>query len=47
MFCWWRDIIREGTFEGQHTHIVRGSVLLAGILLKLGVFGFLHWSKTS
>ena len=19
MFCWWRDIIREGTFEGQHT----------------------------
>ena len=23
MFCWWRDIIREGTFEGQHTSIVQ------------------------
>jgi heme/copper-type cytochrome/quinol oxidase subunit 3 len=19
MFVWWRDIVREGTFEGQHT----------------------------
>jgi heme/copper-type cytochrome/quinol oxidase subunit 3 len=23
MFCWWRDIIREGTLEGQHTSIVQ------------------------
>ena len=23
MFCWWRDIIREATFEGQHTHAVQ------------------------
>lgn len=23
MFVWWRDIIREGTLEGQHTHIVQ------------------------
>lgn len=23
MFCWWRDIIREGTFEGQHTASVQ------------------------
>jgi len=23
MFIWWRDIIREGTFEGQHTSIVQ------------------------
>jgi len=23
MFVWWRDIIREGTFEGQHTSTVQ------------------------
>lgn len=23
MFCWWRDIIREGTIEGQHTYAVQ------------------------
>jgi len=23
MFVWWRDIIREGTFEGQHTSLVQ------------------------
>jgi cytochrome c oxidase subunit 3 len=23
MFVWWRDIIREGTFEGQHTTLVQ------------------------
>ena len=23
MGTWWRDIIREGTFEGQHTEIVQ------------------------
>jgi len=23
MYVWWRDIIREGTFEGQHTSIVQ------------------------
>jgi len=23
MFLWWRDVIREGTFEGQHTSIVQ------------------------
>jgi cytochrome c oxidase subunit 3 len=23
MFCWWRDIVREGTFEGQHTKTVQ------------------------
>jgi cytochrome c oxidase subunit 3 len=23
MYIWWRDIIREGTFEGQHTHVVQ------------------------
>lgn len=23
MFCWWRDIIREATYEGHHTKIVQ------------------------
>ena len=32
MFCWWRDIIREGTFEGQHTKSVQ-SGLKMGVLL--------------
>jgi len=32
MFSWWRDIVREGTFEGQHTQIVQ-SGLRMGMLL--------------
>jgi cytochrome c oxidase subunit 3 len=27
MFVWWRDVIREGTFEGQHTFIVQKGLL--------------------
>jgi|SRR5579885_113876 len=23
MFVWWRDVIREATFEGHHTHVVQ------------------------
>lgn len=23
MACWWRDVIRESTFEGHHTKIVQ------------------------
>ena len=23
MFMWWRDVVREGTFEGHHTPVVR------------------------
>lgn len=23
MFLWWRDVVREGTFEGHHTNIVQ------------------------
>jgi len=34
MFCWWRDIIREGTFEGQHTQIVQSG-------LRMGVIFFI------
>ena len=32
MFCWWRDVIREGTYEGQHTTAVQDG-LRFGIIL--------------
>jgi len=32
MYVWWRDIIREGTFEGQHTFAVQQG-LRQGMLL--------------
>jgi len=32
MFCWWRDVVREGTFEGQHTNSVQSGLKL-GMLL--------------
>jgi len=32
MFCWWRDIIREGTLEGQHTSSVQSGLRLGVIL---------------
>lgn len=32
MGIWWRDIIREATFEGQHTFVVRDGIRL-GMLL--------------
>jgi cytochrome c oxidase subunit 3 len=34
MFCWWRDIVREGTFEGQHTSVVQ-------VGLKIGMLLFI------
>jgi cytochrome c oxidase subunit 3 len=32
MFMWWRDIIREGTYEGQHTKIVQKGLRMGMIL---------------
>jgi heme/copper-type cytochrome/quinol oxidase subunit 3 len=32
MIFWWRDVIREGTFEGQHTHAVQLGLRLGMIL---------------
>src|SRR6476659_2869379 len=32
MFGWWRDIVREGTFEGQHTNIVQNGLRMGMIL---------------
>lgn len=32
MFCWWRDVVREATFEGQHTLSVQTGLKI-GMLL--------------
>ena len=32
MFCWWFDVIREGTYEGQHTKDVQTGLRM-GMLL--------------
>jgi cytochrome c oxidase subunit 3 len=32
MYVWWRDIVREGTFEGQHTVVVQQGLRM-GMLL--------------
>ena len=34
MFCWWRDVIREAVYEGQHTLAVQNG-------LKMGVLLFI------
>jgi len=31
-YCWWRDVIREGTFEGKHTSFVQRGLMI-GMLL--------------
>jgi cytochrome c oxidase subunit 3 len=32
MYVWWRDIVREGTFEGQHTEAVQQGLRMGMIL---------------
>jgi len=32
MFVWWRDVVREGTYEGQHTFKVQSGLRLGMIL---------------
>ena len=32
MFCWWRDVVREATYEGQHTQSVSDGLRM-GMLL--------------
>jgi cytochrome c oxidase subunit 3 len=32
MFTWWRDIVREGTLEGQHTDAVQQGLRMGMIL---------------
>ena len=38
MIVWWRDIIREATFEGQHTAMVEKG-------LRMGMALFISWIK--
>jgi len=40
MFTWWRDIIREATFEGNHTSKVQSSLKLGFILFIISEIMF-------
>jgi hypothetical protein len=43
MFVWWRDIIREGTLEGQHTGIVQEGLRMGMLLFIVSeIMFFLH-----
>lgn len=52
MFVWWRDIVREGTYEGQHTKSVQKGLRLGVILFIVSevmffvafFWGFFHSS---
>jgi cytochrome c oxidase subunit 3 len=52
MYVWWRDIVREGTFEGQHTKQVQDGLKLGMLLFILSevmfffafFWGFFHSS---
>ena len=39
MFMWWRDIIREGTYEGQHTKIVQKGLRM-GMIFCISCISF-------
>ena len=32
MYVWWRDVVREATFEGQHTSVVQTG-MRTGVIL--------------
>merc|ERR1711933_654494 len=40
MFTWWRDIVREATFEEQHTAIVQRGLRLGMILFIISEIMF-------
>jgi heme/copper-type cytochrome/quinol oxidase subunit 3 len=40
MFVWFRDIIREGTFQGHHTRAVQSGLLMGMILFIVSEFMF-------
>jgi cytochrome c oxidase subunit 3 len=47
MFCWWRDVIREATLEGQHTKSVQKGLkigLLLFILSEVMFFVSFFWA---
>ena len=48
MYTWWRDIIREGTLEGQHTHEVQLGLrmgMLLFIVSEIMPFSFKRYSS--
>ena len=54
MFIWWRDVIREGTLEGQHTSIVQlglrfGMILfiVSEIMFFFAFFWAFFWASLS
>ena len=54
MFSWWRDIIREGTFEGQHTSMVQlglryGIILfiVSEVMFFFAFFWAFFWASLS
>ncbi len=47
MFYWWRDVIREGTYEGHHTLLVQRGLrygVLLFILSEVLFFGAFFWA---
>jgi heme/copper-type cytochrome/quinol oxidase subunit 3 len=54
MFIWWRDVIREGSFEGQHTSIVQlglrfGMILFIAseVMFFFAFFWAFFWASLS
>ena len=47
MFCWWRDVVREATFEGQHTNVVSSGLRMGMLLFIVSeiMFFFYLWYK--
>ena len=48
MYVWWRDLIREGTYEGQHTSTVQTGLrigmllfIVSEVMLFFGLFSIL------
>jgi cytochrome c oxidase subunit 3 len=44
IYCWWRDIVREGSFEGQHTKIVQHGLRMGMILFIISEIMFFYSS---
>ena len=40
MFVWWRDIVRERTYEGQHTFIVQKGLRMRMLLFVVSEIMF-------
>lgn len=45
MFVWWRDVVREGTFEGQHTLYVQRGLRFGMILFITSEVMFVRVKK--